>query len=95
MKLKYSTTFPPQTNRQTEWTNKILEDMLQYCALDFKGGWSKYLYLAELPIIIVIKQRLRWPLMRLYMDVVVDHLLHGMRQARKRFLSGTFRRKLS
>ena len=34
-------------------------------------------------------------LMRPYMDVVEDHLLHGMRFTRKRFLSGTFRRKLS
>ena len=84
MKLKYSTTFYPQTDGQTEQINKILEDMLRACALDFKGGWSKYLYLAEFAVIIVIKQQLRWPLMRLCMDVVADHFLHGMRQAGKK-----------
>ena len=35
MKLKYSTVFHPQTDRQTEQTNQILEDMLRACASDF------------------------------------------------------------
>ena len=47
MKLKYSTTFHPQTDKQTKQTNKIWEGILRACALDFKGGWSKYLHLAE------------------------------------------------
>ena len=46
-KLKYSTTFHPQTDGQIKRTNHVLEDMLRACALDFKRGWSKYLYLAE------------------------------------------------
>ncbi|CAH9101779.1 unnamed protein product [Cuscuta epithymum] len=46
-KLKFSTAFHPQTDGQTERTNQILEDMLRACALDFQGGWVKYLSLAE------------------------------------------------
>ena len=47
-KLKYSIVFHPLTDEQTKQTNHILEDMLRACALDFKGGWRKYLYQAEL-----------------------------------------------
>ena len=39
--------FHPQTDRQREQTSHILEDIIRACALDFKGGWRKYLYLAE------------------------------------------------
>ena len=46
-KLKFSTTFHPQTDGQTERTNQTLEDMLRACALDFKGSWCKYLPFAK------------------------------------------------
>ncbi|CAH9097022.1 unnamed protein product [Cuscuta europaea] len=46
-KLKFSTAFHPQTDGQTERTNQILEDMLRACALDFQGGWAKYLMLVQ------------------------------------------------
>ena len=45
--LKFSTIFHPQTNGQSEWTNQILEDMLQACVLEFKGSWIQYLPLIE------------------------------------------------
>jgi hypothetical protein len=38
-KLKFSITFHPQTDCQSKRTNRILEDMLQACVLEFKGSW--------------------------------------------------------
>jgi hypothetical protein len=45
--LKFSTTFHPQTDGQSDQTNQILEDMLQACVLEFKGSWVQYLPLIE------------------------------------------------
>jgi len=42
--LKFSTA---QTDRQSERTIQILEDMLWACMLDFKGSWEDHLHLAE------------------------------------------------
>ena len=46
-RLKFSTTFHPQMDGQTERTIQILEDMLRACVMDFGGSWSKYLPLIE------------------------------------------------
>ena len=45
--LQPNTTAHPQTDRQSEKTIQILEDMLRACILDFRGNWEKYLPLAE------------------------------------------------
>ncbi|KAJ4973036.1 hypothetical protein NE237_006210 [Protea cynaroides] len=45
--LKFSTTFHPQTDGQSECTIQILEDMLQACVIDFKGSWDEKLPLIE------------------------------------------------
>ena len=45
--LKFSTTFHPQTDGQSEKTIQILEDMLRGCVIDFKGAWDDYLPLVE------------------------------------------------
>jgi len=37
-RLKFSTTYHSQTNRQSERMIQILEDMLRACMLDFKGS---------------------------------------------------------
>ena len=46
-RLKFSTTFYPQTDRQSERTIQILEDMMRACVLDFGGSWNKHLSLME------------------------------------------------
>jgi hypothetical protein len=45
--LKFSSTYHPQTDDQTERTNQILKDMLRACALQDKIGWDKRLQYAE------------------------------------------------
>ncbi|KAH9763374.1 Endonuclease [Citrus sinensis] len=46
-RLKFSTTFHPQTNGQSERMIQTLEGMLRGCAIDFQGSWSKYIPLLE------------------------------------------------
>jgi hypothetical protein len=45
--LNYSTAFHPQTDRQTERVNQVLEDMLRACALTFGTDWESSLPFAE------------------------------------------------
>ena len=46
-KLNLSTAYHPQTDGQTERVNRILEDLLRACVLDFGGSWEDHLHLAE------------------------------------------------
>jgi transposase InsO family protein len=46
-KLNFSSAYHPQTNKQTERTNQILEDMLRACALKYGKNWGKILPYAE------------------------------------------------
>ncbi|WVZ97800.1 LOW QUALITY PROTEIN: hypothetical protein U9M48_043312 [Paspalum notatum var. saurae] len=46
-KLRFSTAYHPQTDRQTERTNQILEDMLRACAIQYGTSWDKSLPYAE------------------------------------------------
>jgi hypothetical protein len=46
-KLKYSLSYHPQTDGQTERTNQVLEDMLRACALQHGSSWDKRLPYAE------------------------------------------------
>nr|GFA01480.1 retrotransposon protein, putative, Ty3-gypsy subclass [Tanacetum cinerariifolium] len=43
-RLKFSTTFHPETDGQTERTIQTLEDMLRSCTLEWTGNWDEYLY---------------------------------------------------
>nr|XP_016479428.1 PREDICTED: uncharacterized protein LOC107800719 [Nicotiana tabacum] len=47
MQAELSTTFHPQTERQSEWTIQILKDMLRSCTIDFGGQWDQFLPLAK------------------------------------------------
>ncbi|GJS36240.1 putative nucleotidyltransferase, ribonuclease H [Tanacetum coccineum] len=46
-RLKFSTAFHPQTDRQTKRTIQTLEDMLRSCALEWTGNWYEYWCLVE------------------------------------------------
>jgi transposase InsO family protein len=46
-KLKYSSSYHPQTDGQTERTNQVMEDMLRACALQHGSSWDKSLPYAE------------------------------------------------
>ena len=46
-KLNMSTTLSPQTDGQSERTIQTIEDMLEVCAIDFKGNWDDHLPLIE------------------------------------------------
>ncbi|GJS66402.1 putative reverse transcriptase domain-containing protein [Tanacetum coccineum] len=42
-----STTYHPQTDRQSERTIQTLEDMLRACVIDFGNGWERHLPLIK------------------------------------------------
>ncbi|WVZ51844.1 LOW QUALITY PROTEIN: hypothetical protein U9M48_002949 [Paspalum notatum var. saurae] len=46
-KLNFSSAYHPQTDGQTERTNRILEDMLRACAIQYGTSWDKSLPYAE------------------------------------------------
>jgi hypothetical protein len=45
--LIHSSAYHPQTDGQTEWVNKILEDMLSACVMEYQESWDKNLPRAE------------------------------------------------
>ncbi|WRX25507.1 Integrase [Theobroma cacao] len=45
--LRFSTTFHPQTDGQSERTIQTLEDMLRACVIDFTRSWDRHLPLVE------------------------------------------------
>jgi hypothetical protein len=45
--LRFSSSYHPQTDGQTERVNQILEDMLIACALQYGRSWNKSLPYAE------------------------------------------------
>ena len=46
-KLKFSTTFHPQTDGQSERLIQVLENMLRGCVMEFSGSWDRYIPLME------------------------------------------------
>jgi transposase InsO family protein len=45
--LRFSSTYHPQTDGQTERVHQILEDMLRVCALQYGRSWDKSLPYVE------------------------------------------------
>ena len=45
--LSLSTAYHPQTDGQTERVNRVLEDLLRACVIDFGGSWEDHLPLVE------------------------------------------------
>ena len=46
-KLKFSTSYHPQTDGQSERTIQTLEDMMRACVIDFGSNWDEHLPLME------------------------------------------------
>ena len=46
-KLRFSTTYHPQIDGQSERTIQTLKDMLRSCVLDLSDNWARYLPLIE------------------------------------------------
>ena len=44
---RFSTTYHPQIDDQSERTIQILEDLLRSCLMDFGGSWEEHLPLVE------------------------------------------------
>jgi hypothetical protein len=47
--MRFSSSYHPRTDSQTERVNQILEDMLRVCALQYGRSWDKSLPYAEFP----------------------------------------------
>ena len=45
--LNFSTAYHPQTDRQIERVNQVLEEMLRMYVMDKPGKWEDYLHLVE------------------------------------------------
>ena len=45
--LNFSTSFHPQTDRQTERVNQVLEDLLRMYVKEQPSKWEDYLHLVE------------------------------------------------
>ena len=76
-KLKFSTSFYPQADGQSERTIQIVDEMLRACALKFQGSWDKYLPLLEFSYNTVINQLLVWHHIKLFMGKNVDRRYIG------------------
>ena len=46
-RLNFSTTFHPQTDRQSERLIQVLKDMLRGCVMEFSRSWDRYIPLKE------------------------------------------------
>ena len=54
--LSLSTAYHPQTDGQMEWVNRVLEDLLSACIIDFGGSWEDHLPLVKFSYNIVINR---------------------------------------
>ena len=45
--LNLISAYHPQTDGQTERVNRVLEDVLRACILDYGGSWEDHLHLVE------------------------------------------------
>ena len=77
IRLSLKPAYHPQTNGQTERVNRVLEDLLRLCILDFGGTWEDHLT----HIITVTKLASEWHRSKPYMeDRACRQLVGGRRQ---------------
>ena len=48
MQLNFSSAYHPQTDRQTEQVNQVLEDMLRMYVMNNPTKWEDYLHLKQI-----------------------------------------------
>jgi hypothetical protein len=92
--LRFSSTYHPQTDGQTEIVNQILEDMLRAYALQYGRSWDKSLSYTEFPYNNSYQETLK--MARLRCCVVEGVRLHcfGVRLENGKCLDPTFCKKL-
>jgi hypothetical protein len=83
--LRFSSTYHPQTDGQTERVNQIVEDMLRACALQYGRSWDKSLSYAEFSYNNSYQERLK---------MAPFEMLYGQRCQTPLFWSETGERKL-
>jgi hypothetical protein len=66
--LRFSSTYHPQTDGQTERVNQILEDMLRACALQYGRSWDKSLPYAEFSYNNSYQENLKMALLEMLYD---------------------------
>jgi len=82
-RLKFSTSYHPQTDEQSEQIIQILEDMLRAYMIEFKESWEDYLHLVEISIITAIRPVSRWLHLKRYMAENAGRRYVGMKLAKK------------
>ena len=80
-KLNFSIAYHPQTDRQTERTNQILEDMLRACVLQYCTSWDKSLSYALFSYNNSYQKRVSiWHLLKLCMNESVEPRCFGIKR---------------
>ena len=82
-RLKFSTSYHPETDGQSERTIQILEDMLRACIIDFKGcGKTTYIW-QSFPTITASRRASRWLRSKPFTTGDADHHCVGMKLVRE------------
>jgi transposase InsO family protein len=88
--LRFSSSYHPQTDGQTERVNQILENMLRACALKYGRSWDKSLLYTEFSYNNSYQESLNMTLLRCCMVVGVELRCFGVRLENGRCLDPTF-----
>jgi hypothetical protein len=88
--LRFSSTYHPQTDGQTERVNQILEDMLRACAIQYGRSWDKSLPYAEFSYNNSYQESLKMALFEMLYGHGVELHCFGVRPENRKFLDPTY-----